>query len=149
MTEDSGNDFNGRAAPEGASLTRRGENAHPESTDTEPRNDVDATATIRLVNMGADIPGRILDISSGGCRIRTDRPFQVGIFRRVETEFRIKGLPFRLGGVTQTIYDPFNVGIRFVDMSDRKREQLLQLIEEIQEHGRSAEQGKRVKCALP
>jgi hypothetical protein len=41
-------------------------------------------------------------------------------------------LPFRLGGVTQAIYDPFNVGIRFLDLSDRKREQLLQLIDEIE-----------------
>lgn len=109
----------------------------------EPRNNVDATAIIRLVNMGADIQGRILDISSGGCRIRTDRPLQLGIFRRVETEFRLEGLPFRIGGVTQAIYDKFNVGIRFLDMSDRKREQLLQLIEEIQQHNRSAEQAKR------
>jgi c-di-GMP-binding flagellar brake protein YcgR len=105
----------------------------------EPRNDVDATAIIRLVNMGADMPGRILDISSGGCRIRTDEPFPVGIFRRVETEFHLEGLPFRIGGVTQAIYDKFSVGVRFLDMSDRKREQLLQLIEEIQEHKRSAE----------
>ena len=83
------------------------------------------------------MPGHIVDISTGGCRIRTERQFPVGIFRRVEVEFRIEGLPFRLGGVTQAIYDPFNVGIRFLDLSDRKREQLLQLIDEVrkmQEH---------------
>ena len=55
----------------------------------------------------------------------------------MEVEFRIEGLPFRLAGVTQAIYDPFNVGIRFLDMSDRKREQLLQLIEEIEESART------------
>lgn len=75
--------------------------------------------------------GRILDVSLGGCHIRTDSRFPVGIFRRVEVEFRIEGLPFRLAGVTQAIYDPFNVGIRFLDMSERKREQLQQLIDEI------------------
>lgn len=110
---------------------------------TEPRNNVDTSAIIRLVNLVSEIPGRILDISSGGCRIRTDKRFPVGIYRRVETEFRIDGLPFRLGGVTQAIYDPFNVGIRFLDMSDRKREQLLQLIEEIQEHNRLAGQAEK------
>lgn len=76
--------------------------------------------------------GRIIDLSPGGCHILTDRRFPVGVFRRVEVEFRVEGLPFRLGGVTQAIYDPFNVGIRFLDLSDRKREQLLQLIEEIE-----------------
>jgi hypothetical protein len=100
----------------------------------EPRQDVDTRAVIRLVNLAADVHGRILDISTGGCHIRTDTRFTVGIFRRVETEFRIEGLPFRLAGVTQAIYDPFNVGIRFLDISERKREQLLQLIDEIKAH---------------
>jgi len=97
----------------------------------EPRHDVDTEAVIRLVNLGADVHGRILDISMGGCRICTDVRFPLGIFRRVETEFRIEGLPFRLPGVIQAIYDPFNVGIRFLDMSERKREQLQHLIDDI------------------
>lgn len=97
-----------------------------------PRLELDTTAVIHLISLGSDVHGRILDISLGGCHIRTDMRFPVGIFRRVETEFRIDGLPFRLGGVTQAIYDSFNVGIRFLDLSERKREQLLQLIEEIQ-----------------
>jgi len=42
-------------------------------------------------------------------------------------------MPFRLGGVTQAIHDRHTVGIRFLDMSSRKREQLELLIEEIEE----------------
>jgi c-di-GMP-binding flagellar brake protein YcgR len=98
----------------------------------EPRHDVETSAVIRLINLAADVNGRILDLSLGGCHIRTDRRFPVGVFRRVEVEFRLEGLPFRLAGVTQAIYDPLNVGIRFLDLSERKREQLLQLIEEIE-----------------
>ncbi len=97
----------------------------------EARRQVDTSAIIRLISLAADVHGTIVDISLGGCRIRTDRRFPVGIFRRVEVEFRIDGLPFRFGGVTQAIYDPFNVGIRFLDLSARKREQLLQLLDEI------------------
>jgi len=97
----------------------------------EPRHHVDTSAIIHLISMAADVRGNIVDISLGGCGICTENRFPVGIFRRVEVEFRIDGLPFRLGGVTQAIYDPFNVGIRFLDLSDRKREQLLQLIAEI------------------
>jgi hypothetical protein len=99
----------------------------------EIRQEVDTAAVIRLIDLAANVKGRILDVSMGGCRIRTDRRFPVGIFRRVETEFRIDGLPFRVAGVTQNIYDGFNVGIRFLDMSDRRREMLAQLIEEIKE----------------
>jgi hypothetical protein len=59
----------------------------------------------------------------------------VGIYTRVETEFRLGGLPFRLGGVIQSVHDRDrrNVGIRFLDVSARKLEQVEQLIEEIEE----------------
>jgi hypothetical protein len=100
---------------------------------TQSRHEVDTSAVIYLVNVGSKLPGRILDLSMGGCRIRTDERFPVGIYTRVETEFRLEGLPFRLGGVIQSIHDQQQVGLRFLDMSDRKREQVEQLIEEIEE----------------
>ena len=67
-----------------------------------------------------------------GCRIVTEEPFNVGIYVRVEAEFFLHGLPFRLGGVSQAIINKKTIGVRFLDMSDRKREQLAELIEEIQ-----------------
>jgi len=105
----------------------------------QARQEVDTSAVIFLVKIASKINGRILDLSLGGCRIHTDESFPVGIYTRVETEFRLEGLPFRLAGVVQAIHDRQrqNVGIRFLDMSDRKREQLEQLIEEIQEMRKS------------
>jgi len=99
----------------------------------QSREEVDTTALIYLVKSGSKLGGRILDLSLSGCRIRTDERFPVGIYTRVETEFRLEGLPFRFGGVIQSIHDRHNVGIRFLDMSDRKREQVEQLIEETRE----------------
>jgi hypothetical protein len=98
-----------------------------------PRYFVDTRATLFFIDVRAQIAGRILDVSLGGCRIRTDERFPVGIYRRVETEFKVDGLPFRLAGVVQSIHDRFSVGIRFLDMSQRKRDQLAQLISEIAE----------------
>ncbi len=97
------------------------------------RLEVDTTATIYLVNVASILRGRILDLSLSGCRIRTDERFPVGIYTRVETEFRLEGLPFRLGGVIQAIHDRNTVGIRFLDVSQRKQEQVLELIAEIDE----------------
>jgi c-di-GMP-binding flagellar brake protein YcgR len=97
----------------------------------QSRHEVDTTATILLVNVGSTLRGRILDLSLTGCRIRTDEHFPVGIYTRVETEFRYQGLPFRLGGVIQAIHDRSTVGVRFLDLSQRKREQVLELIGEI------------------
>ena len=101
----------------------------------QSRHEVDTSAVIFLINVGSKLCGRIVDLSAGGCRIRADERFPVGIYTRVETEFRLEGLPFRLGGVIQAVHDRDRrlVGIRFLDMSIRKREQLDQLIEEIEE----------------
>ncbi len=101
----------------------------------QSRHEVDTSAAIYLINIGTMLPGRILDLSLSGCHIRTDERFAVGIYTRVETEFRLRGLPFRLGGVIQAVHDRdrYNVGIRFLDVSARKREQVEQLIQEIEE----------------
>ena len=97
----------------------------------EARVAVDTRATVFFIDVRAQISGRILDLSMSGCRIRTDERFPVGIYRRVETEFKADGLPFRLVGVVQAMHDKFTVGIRFLDMSLRKRDQLTQLMEEM------------------
>ena len=105
----------------------------------QKRHAVDTSGTIYLIDVRAQVAGRILDISMSGCRIRTAERFPVGIYRRVETEFRVDGLPFRLAGVVQSLHDKFNVGIRFLDMSPRKQEQLAQLMQEIEEAGNREE----------
>ena len=95
---------------------------------------IDTSADILLINIGCHVAGRIQDLSVGGCRIHTDERFPVGIYTRVETEFQLQGLPFRLIGVIQAVYDQQRqiVGIRFLDMSARKREQVEQLIKEME-----------------
>jgi len=101
----------------------------------QSRHAVDTTAVIFLINIASQVRGRIQDLSVGGCRIQTEERFPLGIYTRVETEFRLEGLPFRLGGVIQALHDKGRhlVGIRFLDMSLRKREQVDQLIQEIEE----------------
>jgi hypothetical protein len=99
----------------------------------QARQEMDTSATIFLVRIGSTLRGRILDLSLNGCRIRTDVRFPVGIYTRVETEFCLEGLRFRLGGVIQAIHNRNTVGIRFLDLSDRKRQQVLELIGEIKQ----------------
>jgi hypothetical protein len=59
--------------------------------------------------------------------------FPVGIYTRAEIEFKLQGTALLLGGVVQAIHGRNEVGIRFLDVSPRKREQLAELIEEIRE----------------
>jgi c-di-GMP-binding flagellar brake protein YcgR len=109
--------------------------AAPRERRAQSRHEVDTAAVIQLININSKQTGRIIDLSLGGCRIRTDARFPVGIYTRAETEFYLEGLPFRLGGVVQAIHNGNLVGIRFLDMSERKKEQLEQLIEEIEAAG--------------
>jgi PilZ domain-containing protein len=97
----------------------------------QSRHEMSSSVTIILVNAGSKLQGHILDLSVTGCRIRTDERFPAGIYTRVETEFLLEGLPLRLSGVIQSIYDRNTVGIRFLDLGEREREQVLGLIGEI------------------
>jgi hypothetical protein len=97
------------------------------------RHAVDTRANLILVKGAIRMSGQILNLSLGGCRVRTDERFSVGIYTRVEAEFYLHGLPFRVGGVSQTILDKNTVGIRFLDMSERRRDQLTELMAEIAE----------------
>jgi hypothetical protein len=108
------------------------EESAPSERRSQPRYAVDEAATLHFIDVRAQISGRILDLSMSGCRIRTQDRFPVGIYRRVETEFKLDGLPVRLGGVVQSIHDRFTVGIRFLDLSPRKRDQLSFLMDEIE-----------------
>lgn len=98
-----------------------------------PRLPVDTHATLLLIEAGLRLSGRLLNLSFGGCLILTDNRFPTGVYRRVEVEFTLQGISFRVAGVTQGVYDRRRVGVRFLDVSERKREQLLLLLREIAE----------------
>ncbi|MGC9224802.1 MAG: PilZ domain-containing protein [Terracidiphilus sp.] len=121
------------AGPQAAIESQAHPSASPRDRRGQPRHKVDTFATILLVKVGSALRGRIADLSLSGCRVCTEDRFPVGIYTRVETEFHLQGLPFRLGGVIQAIYNRNTVGIRFLDLSDRKRQQVLELIDEIAE----------------
>lgn len=100
---------------------------------THGRHAIDTSVRLLLIKSAIAMTGRIANLGLGGCRIRTDERFSVGIFVRVEAEFYLHGLPFRIAGVSQAIQDRNTIGIRFLDMSERCRTQLVELIAEIEE----------------
>jgi c-di-GMP-binding flagellar brake protein YcgR len=97
----------------------------------ESRLPVDGVAVLHLLDPGVRLRGRILDLSLHGCQFRTEDCFPIGMYHRAEIEFHLDGLPFLLAGVTQSIHDRHKIGVRFLDVSERKREQLIDLIAEI------------------
>ena len=96
-----------------------------------PRYAVEASATLILTTGGISVPGRILNLGRGGCRFQAERRIPMGIYSRVEAEFYLRGLSFRLAGVTQAIHDQNTYGIRFLHLSERRLQQLSELIGEL------------------
>lgn len=97
------------------------------------RMGVHSPVAVILVRSGSRLDGTILDLSMGGCRIRMAAKFPLGIYTPVETEFSIDGIPLRLGGVVQAVHQHWQIGIRFLAMTERKRLQVSELIEEMRE----------------
>lgn len=105
---------------------------HPERR-LNARHGVDGMAKLLMVKGGVSLPGRVLNVSLGGCRFRAEEQFDLGIYIRVEAEFYLHGKPFRMAGVSQSIIDKNTVGIRFLDLSARRLDELTELIAEIVE----------------
>jgi hypothetical protein len=103
-----------------------------------PRLAVDEEAVLVLVHHGSRVPCRILELSLTGCRLSTRDRFLAGTLVRVETAFKVRGMAFRLSGVTEWTDGKNRVGIRFLDLTARRRVELVEVLGEI-----AAEQAAR------
>jgi len=104
----------------------------PQSLRAVPRFEVDADALLLLVAHGATLPCRVVDLSLSGCRLRTKERFPAGTKLRVEVTFKVRGLAFRFCGVTQWTDGRNQVGVRFVDLSERRKGEFLEAIAEVE-----------------
>jgi hypothetical protein len=93
--------------------------------------DSDWPAVLRILKDNSHLSGILFGLGMEGCGIQTLEPYTLGIHTRVEVCFQMRGLPFQLAGVVQTIFDAHCVGVEFSPLSNRKREELTQLIDEI------------------
>lgn len=92
-----------------------------------------SSASLRFLKDDSRLSGSIVGLSKGGCSFHTTAHFALDIHVRVEVEFQMRGLHFRLLGVTENLRDQRTVDIRFLDMSFRKQGELAELIDELQE----------------
>ena len=74
----------------------------------------------------------VLDLSVGGCRLRAKGRFIAKPQLVVEVTFTIRGLPMMLRGTIQWTKGEDTFGIRFLEMSSRRREDLNEVLAEIE-----------------
>jgi hypothetical protein len=90
----------------------------------------DWSAVLHFLKDGSQLAGVVTGLGLEGCCVRSTEPFIAGIHIRVEVEFRMRGLPFRLAGVTKEVHEKHAVDIRFLHLSHRKLEELAQVLDE-------------------
>jgi hypothetical protein len=100
-----------------------------------PRHQIDASVVVFLVNAGRRFIGQLLDVNQDGCRIRTVESCRADVLALVVAQFVHDGQPFQLSGVISEISNELDLGIRFLEMGDREKEHLAQLIEAMREFG--------------
>jgi hypothetical protein len=105
--------------------------AQQQSRRAVPRFSVDEDAHILLVKHGSNHPCRIVDLSLSGCRVRTKEKFPAGAMVRVEVSFKVRGLAFRFSGNTQWTDGRSLAGIRFVDVPERRKGELVEALSEV------------------
>lgn len=93
----------------------------------------DWSAELYFLKDNAFLHGTVVDIRMEGCGFQTHEPYQGKHPAQVEVEFKMRGLPFRLAGRTEPTRDPLILGIRFLVLSARSRDQLMLLLQEIRE----------------
>lgn len=99
----------------------------------------DSPAVLHFVAEESTIGGNVMDVSQDGCLVRLMRVLPVRMNAQVEVDFHLRGLPFRLPGMTKEMHGAQIVEIRFTEMSRRKREDLSLVIVELIEAGRAKE----------
>lgn len=94
-----------------------------------PRSQCWGSAGIKILPDGAMVMGYLIDLGLGGCSIDADEPFPVQVGGRVEALLQLNGLTLRLAGsVVRLEENDSRLGIRFMDVSPRKEQQIKQLM---------------------
>jgi hypothetical protein len=77
---------------------------------------------------GSRIPCAIVDVSLGGCCIRTETHFDAGNLAHVVVEMPIHGMLLKMTGITQWTSRNNLVGVRFIHPSQRSKNELAGLL---------------------
>lgn len=111
------------------------DNKPPEGRDrrAHERIALQASADLLVIGTGELLSIHVLDISQSGCRVCLNQPHEIAMGTTVEIRMKLNGIPVRLGGVIQVRLNDLTFGIKYIELSGRKRDQMVELIEEIKE----------------
>ena len=96
-----------------------------------PRHSVDCAVVVSPVSGAAQLTGRLSELSLGGCLVAADQRYTAGILVRAEVQFPLRGITFRIVGVTVNSRGAKNFAVRFLDMPAHRRDQLAEVLADV------------------
>lgn len=98
----------------------------------DQRQSLHSVAAIYPIELGGKINAWIQNLSLGGCRLQLEGAASIEPQVRLEVGFFYEGLPFRVSGILLGTYGEHEVGIQFVDVSERNHKRIEELIKELE-----------------
>jgi hypothetical protein len=103
-----------------------------------PRVECGGSADIRVIPDGNKETGCLVNLSKRGCCFLADKPLCGSAGSTVEVHMKVKGIDLRVSGVIRHVHKGVRAGIEFVALSERKCEQIDELITELTEMDKQA-----------
>jgi c-di-GMP-binding flagellar brake protein YcgR len=98
-----------------------------------PRFDCRGVAGVqKLPAAGTPTPARIENLSEGGCLMELQGPMMLDENEVVELTFEVHHMTFRVQGQVRAIRSAIHIGFQFRNMSEGRKTQILDLIEELE-----------------
>lgn len=107
-----------------------------------PRLSCGGIADIRLIPDGVKEAGCLINLSKRGCCFLADEPLRGSAGSTIEVHLKVKGIDLRVSGVIRHVHKGVRAGIEFVALSERKNEQIDELIGELTEMDKQAAHGR-------
>ena len=90
-------------------------------------------ATVRFLANDKQESGVLADLGLAGCIFNMIGSYPGQVASSVEVEFQLRGLHFRMAGVTTGLVNADTAQITFSEISRRRREELLQVLDELRD----------------
>lgn len=103
-----------------------------------PRLDCGGIADLRVLPNGAKEIGSLVNLSKRGCCFMAEEALRGSEGACIEMHLKIRGIDLRVAGIIRHVHQWRRAGIEFVELSERKREQIEELIGELAELTRAA-----------
>lgn len=107
-----------------------------------PRLECGGIADIRVLPNGGKETGELVNLSKRGCCFMADGRLRGCDGSNIEVHLKVRGIDLRVAGVIRHVHQGRRAGIEFVGLSDRKRDQIEELMVELSELDRLARRAR-------